>query len=171
MFIIENITDIFLPIWTLWVRCAVWLIQANPIRSVWLIFRVLSKKNCGKFNFFCGILNPTILAFRMYEENVQKKHIILKLTWGIWKPLGCWKHSDSDIYYKINSPGSLTTIKATHLKFKNPLTGEVLVLSLKEETYKHLKAGVVLYFLEPKKNLLRKLRKILETESQILQTF
>ena len=22
MFIIENITDIFLPIWTLWVRCA-----------------------------------------------------------------------------------------------------------------------------------------------------
>ena len=69
MFIIENITDIFLPIWTLWVRCAVWLIQANPIRSVWLILRVLSKKICEKFaesSIFCGILNPTILAFRMY---------------------------------------------------------------------------------------------------------
>ena len=24
------------------------------------------RKICGKFNFFCGILNPTILAFRMY---------------------------------------------------------------------------------------------------------
>ena len=23
-----------------------------------------------KFNFFCGILNPTILAFRMYEINI-----------------------------------------------------------------------------------------------------
>ena len=70
MFIIENITDIFLPIWTLWVRCAAWLIQANPIRSVWLILRVLSKKNCGKFKFFCGILNLTILAFRMYAATM-----------------------------------------------------------------------------------------------------
>ena len=47
-------------------------IQTNPIRSVWLILRVLSKKKlrkiCGKFNFFCGILNPTILAFRIYVQ-------------------------------------------------------------------------------------------------------
>ena len=68
MFIIENITDISLPIWTLWVRCAVWLIQANPIRSVWLILRVPSKKNCGKFKFFCGIVGVQILAFRMYGQ-------------------------------------------------------------------------------------------------------
>ena len=81
MFIIENITDIFLPIWTLWVRCAVWLIQANPIRSVWLILRVLSKKKCGKFvksSIFCGILNPTILSFRMYELSICHFHE----SWG-----------------------------------------------------------------------------------------
>ena len=35
------------------------------------------KKNCGKFKFFCGILNPTILAFRMYVDMYvidQDKH-------------------------------------------------------------------------------------------------
>ena len=28
------------------------------------------RKICGKFNFFCGISNPTILAFRMYASTL-----------------------------------------------------------------------------------------------------
>ena len=33
------------------------------------------RKICGKFKFVCGILNPTILAFRMYAISLPKKSL------------------------------------------------------------------------------------------------
>ena len=35
------------------------------------------RKICGKFKSFCGILNPTILAFRMYARYVVVFIIVL----------------------------------------------------------------------------------------------
>ena len=128
MFIIENITDIFLPIWTLWVRCAVWLIQANPIRSVWLILRVLSKKNCGKFNFFCGILNPTILAFRMYGAtriNVVVKQVVFIFFFKLFYKL---KKGELGWFWTIQIPDSGYQRQEKMIFLVNPPTHQHLLL-------------------------------------------
>ena len=77
MFIIENITDIFLPIWTLWVRC------------VWLILCVLSKKNYGKFAessiFFAGFKIPlsSLLECMLLRSHDPLKHVFGELV-SIW---------------------------------------------------------------------------------------
>ena len=34
------------------------------------------RKNCGKLKFVCKILNPTVLAFRMYEHCSLSRHAV-----------------------------------------------------------------------------------------------